>query len=317
MKGGYTVKRTVRRKRIRKRRVGLLLIVALLLAFGFKGYIFANGKPSLHKTSAEEETEFNGSDEQVDNTNVLILGSDARGDERARADTIMIANYSSNTKQPKIVSIMRDTYVHIPEHGYNKINAAYAFGGAELMRQTIEENFGIPIHSYAEVNFNSFEEIVDAVAPDGIEVTPTYEMTQDKKALGVQLTEGTQKLHGKELLAYSRFRHDGNGDYGRVERQQEVFGKLKEEVSSFSTITKLPKIVRIAYNSVDTNVPYRTLLSVGTDVVRGKTKDVETMRLPMDDTYHNTRYDVGAVLEFDEGGLEENAAEVQAFLEES
>ncbi len=311
-------RQTRKKKKVRKFRVFMMVfLIAFLAIGGYAAYEFISASRAANAdNNLNDEVEFNGSDENVDNVNVLVLGSDSRGDEDARADTIMIANYSSDTNQPKLISIMRDTYVNIPGYGFNKINAAYSIGGLELMRKTITENFGIDINYYAEVDFKGFEKLVDAVAPDGIQVTVTPEMTTDKKALGVQLTEGTQKLHGKELLAYSRFRHDANGDYGRVQRQQEVLGKLKEEVASVTTVAKLPKMIGIANGYVSTNVRNGLLLSMGTDVLRGKTEDIETMRIPVDDSYHDARYPypVGSVLEFNVGGLEQNAQEAQTFL---
>jgi polyisoprenyl-teichoic acid--peptidoglycan teichoic acid transferase len=309
-------RQTRKKKKVRKFRVFMVLFLIAFIAIG--GYTafeyFSASRAANADNNLSDDVEFNGSDENVDNVNVLVLGSDSRGDDSARSDTIMIANYSSDKKQPKLISIMRDSYVNIPGYGYNKINAAYSLGGPELMRKTITENFDIEINYYAEIDFKGFEKLVDAVAPDGIEVTVTPEMTTDKKALGVQLTEGTQKLQGKELLAYSRFRHDANSDYGRVQRQQEVLTKLKEEVANVTTLGKLPKMIGIANGYVSTNVRNGLLLSMGTDLLRGKTEDMQTMRIPVDGSYHDARYGVGAVLEFNVGGLEQNAQEAQTFL---
>jgi polyisoprenyl-teichoic acid--peptidoglycan teichoic acid transferase len=305
-----------RKKKVRKFRVFMVVFLITFVAIGaYAALQYFNASNAANAdNNLSDDVKFNGSDENVDNVNVLVLGSDSRGEDSARSDTIMIANYSSDTKEPKLISIMRDTYVNIPGYGYNKINAAYSLGGPELMRETVTENFGIDISYYAEIDFKGFEKLVDAVAPDGIEVTVTPEMTTDQKALGVQLTEGTQKLQGEELLAYSRFRHDANGDYGRVQRQQEVLTKLKDEVASVTTLAKLPKLIGIANGYVSTNVRNGLLLSMGTDVLRGKTEDMQTMRIPVDGSYHDARYDVGAVLEFNVGGLEQNAQEVQTFL---
>jgi polyisoprenyl-teichoic acid--peptidoglycan teichoic acid transferase len=313
-------RQTRKKKKVRKFRVFMVLFLIALLAIG--GYAAYEYFTASHAANADnnlsDDVEFNGSDENVDNMNVLVLGSDSRGEAGARADTIIIANYSSDSKQPKLVSIMRDTYVNIPGHGFGKINSAYSLGGPELMRQTITENFGININFYAEVDFKGFEKLVDVVAPEGIDVTVPTAMAQDEKRIGVKLEEGPQTIHGKEILAYSRFRHDKEGDYGRVERQQEVLGKLKDQLAEVSTITKLPKMVGIANGYVSTNVRTGLLLSMGTDVLRGKMKDIETMRIPVDGTYHDARYPapLGLVLEYDIGGLEKNAQEAQQFLNE-
>ncbi|WP_053217239.1 LCP family protein [Virgibacillus senegalensis] len=306
--------RRIKRKRKRKKRRRLLLIF-LLLVIGIGAYsIFQwyQAKSTAEEKNPKEEFEFHGAEETADNFNVLLLGDDSRSDERARTDTIMVAHYDSSAKRPKIVSIMRDTYVEIPGHGYNKINAAYSIGGPDLLRETISQNFGIDLHYYAIVGFEGFVDVVDTIAPNGIEATVTPEMTQDKKALGVQLQEGTQKLNGEELLAYARFRHDNQNDFGRVQRQQEVIQKLTEKVKSVSTVTKLPELIGYAQGYVDTNVRTGLLTSMAKDVVLGNTKEFETLRIPEDGTYQDVRYEnVGLALSID---LEQNAALMQDFL---
>jgi polyisoprenyl-teichoic acid--peptidoglycan teichoic acid transferase len=311
-------RQTRKKKKVRKFRVFMVVFLIAFIAIGtYAAYEYFSASGAANADSnLNDDVEFNGSDENVDNVNVLVLGSDSRGEEGARADTIMIANYSSDSKQPKLISIMRDTYVDIPGYGFNKINSAYALGGPELMRKTITENFGIKISYYAEIDFKGFEKLVDVVAPEGIEVTVPEAMAQDEKRIGVKLEQGQQTIHGEEILAYSRFRHDKNGDYGRVQRQQEVLGKLKDQLSEVSTLAKLPKMVGIANGYISTNVRNGLLLSIGTDVLRGKTADIESMRIPVDGTYHDARYPypIGSVLEYNVGGLEQNAQEAQAFL---
>ena len=97
--------------------------------------------------------------------NILLIGSDARPDEKGLSDTLMIAHYNQKTNRVKLASIMRDTYVEIPDYGKQKINAAFAFGGPELVRKTIKQNFDIDINYYAVVDFNGFSKIVDLSSP--------------------------------------------------------------------------------------------------------------------------------------------------------
>ncbi len=140
----------------------------------------------------------------------------------------------------KLVSIMRDTYVDIPDHGKHKINAAFAFGGPELVRKTIKQNFDIDIQYYAIVDFTGFSKIVDVIAPDGIEVDIPYAMSH---GIGMTLQPGNQFLNGDQLLGYVRFRHDIQSDFGRVERQQEALSKLKEQAVSIHSLLNLPKLL--------------------------------------------------------------------------
>ncbi|WHT48238.1 LCP family protein [Sporosarcina thermotolerans] len=108
--------------------------------------------------------------EDDDVLNILLVGSDARDNEVGRSDALMILHYNQSKNDLKLVSIMRDTYVDIPEHGKQKINAAFAFGGPELVRETLKQNFDIDIQYYATVNLSGFSKIMDVVAPDGIEI---------------------------------------------------------------------------------------------------------------------------------------------------
>lgn len=82
----------------------------------------------------------------------------------------MVIHYNKKQKQPKLISIMRDSYVDIPGYDKQKVNAAYAYGGPELVRKTLKESFDLDINYYAVIDFKGFAKIVDAVAPDGIEV---------------------------------------------------------------------------------------------------------------------------------------------------
>ncbi|SDK35911.1 LCP family protein [Sediminibacillus albus] len=301
------------RKRKKRRRFLVFLLVFFVLIGGYTFYQWYKAKSTAEENQPKQEFKFEGDEETADNFNVLMLGIDARGEEKSRTDTIMIAHYDSSSKQPKLVSIMRDTYVEIPGHGANKINAAYFLGGPDLLRKTISQNFGIELNYYAIIGFEGFVDVVNTIAPNGIEATVTPAMVQDKKALGIQLEEGTQKLNGEELLAYSRFRHDGNNDFGRVERQQEVITKITDKVKSISTITKLPELIGYAQGYVDTNVRTGLMTSIGKDFVLGNTKPIETLRIPEDGSYQDVRTDAGLALSID---LEHNAALMQEFLKD-
>ena len=136
----------------------VLIVLVALIALSGVGYAKGYFTAKMDKDNKEfEMTAFKGQKSQNDSVNILLLGSDSRGEDQGRSDSIMIAHYNKKTKQPQIVSIMRDTFVGIPTQDgleYNKINAAYSYGGPEMVRQTIENNFGISIQYYAVVNFD-------------------------------------------------------------------------------------------------------------------------------------------------------------------
>ena len=254
---------------------------------------------------------FQGEKNKIDAVNVLLLGSDSRGEKQARTDTIMVAHYDPDTHKVKLISLMRDMYVSVPEHGQQKLNAAYTYGGPELLKETIKENFGLDIHYYAIVDFKGFEKAVDLLVPNGIEVDVPYEMSS---GIGMKLEKGRQQLHGKELLGYVRFRHDRLSDFGRVQRQQEVISKLQEEAVSPHSVVKLPELLGLLHTYIDTNIDTSTLLTIGKGILTKKNGDIETLRIPEDGSFQNKRHEeIGEVLEVD---LHHNKEVLKKFLEE-
>lgn len=260
----------------------------------------------LKKVEAKEA--FKGEETKLGAVNVLLLGSDSRGEKQARTDTIMVAHYDPKTHKIKLISLMRDMLVTVPGHGQQKLNAAYSFGGSELLRETIKENLDLDIHYYAMVDFKGFEKAVDLLVPKGIEVNVPYEMSY---GIDTTIEKGKQKLHGKELLGYVRFRHDRLSDFGRIQRQQEVISKLTKEAVSLHSVVKLPKLVGLLNTYLETNIDRSTLLMIGKDVLTKKSGDVETIRIPEDGSFENKRdEELGDVLVVD---FEQNKAALQNF----
>lgn len=295
---------------------GFLLLVVLIAAATI---IFAvvqykqgllEAKDGDYKNDGEQFGKFDGETPKSGEIKTLLIGNDSRGEGKGggRSDTLMIAYYNQKTNETKLVSIMRDTYVDIPGHGKQKINAAFSFGGPELLRQTIKQNFGVDINYYAVVDFSGFPKLIDLLAPDGITVDIKERMSY---GIGMTLTPGVQTLHGDKLLGYVRFRHDAESDFGRVKRQQEVLGKVKSQALRAQNIVKLPKLLGLADPYVDTNVGNGTLLSMGKNMLVKKSKGMQTLSIPIQGSYNDLRTDVGLVLNAD---LEQNGKALQDFL---
>ncbi|MDE3838157.1 transcriptional regulator [Bacillus methanolicus] len=301
-------------KKKKKRRWRKLFLILLLLSAGVFTYSFflykAGVSQSLQNAETEKvEYEFNGEKDENGWTNTLLIGSDSRGEEHARADTIMIAHYNKEKGKYKVTSIMRDTYVDIPGYGKDKINAAFAYGGPELLRKTIKENFGIDLQYYSIVDFEGFVQLIDEAFPEGIEVNVEKRMSEN---IGVTLEPGVQKLDGKHLLGYVRFRHDAVGDFGRVKRQQKVLKSVARELSNLETIPKLPKLVGVVTPYINTNMKTMTMLFMGKDFLGKENRDIETLRIPVDGSFENQQVSgSGSVLAVD---LEKNRAALKEFL---
>ena len=194
-------------------------------------------------------------------TTFLLVGSDSReGLSKAeqkklgtgstagqRTDTIMILSIPPGGK-PALISVPRDSYVPIPGHGTNKINAAYSFGGPKLLVQTIEQNTGLRIDGYAEIGFGGFVNVIDALG--GIQMClPSAIKDKDSH---IDLPKGCQNLDGKNALGYVRMRKaDPLGDLGRVKRQREMLAAVAEKSASPVTVVNPVRYFRLMTSGFD------------------------------------------------------------------
>lgn len=285
--------RSDRHRNKKKRRWASIILVFLLLLGAVCGYAYFQYKQgvnqSLKKMNKDQQQkvvyQFSGQKDQYGDTNILLLGSDARGKERSRSDTIMIMHYNEDKGTFKLTSIMRDCYVLIPGHGKHKINSAFAIGGPELMRQTIKHNFEIDLQYYAIVDFQGFVQVIDELFPNGVEIDVEKKMS---KNIGVTLQPGLQRLNGTQLLGYVRFRHDAIGDFGRVNRQQKALKAIGDQLSGLQTIAKLPKLIGIISPYVTTNMNSSDALFMAKNFLSER-DNLETFRIPIDNSFTEPR----------------------------
>ena len=178
----------------------------------------------------------------------LIVGSDARSSggpvqdetEGARADSIMLLHKAPNGKAA-LISLPRDTYVEIPDEGGDKINAAYSYGGPELLVRTVEGLSGLTVDHYVEVGMGGVQEMVDAV--DGVEVCLDYDVDDPDSGLTWDTSQGTcQTVDGTKALAYSRMRKsDPTGDIGRGLRQRAVISAVVSKAMGVQTVVNFSR----------------------------------------------------------------------------
>ncbi|WP_116047570.1 LCP family protein [Amycolatopsis palatopharyngis] len=193
--------------------------------------------------------DYDGKPAAGEGTNWLIVGSDSREgltpeeEERLatgntggqRTDTIMVAHVPDNDTAPTLLSLPRDSQVAIPGHGTNKINAAFSFGGAPLLAQTVEQATGLRIDHYAEIGFGGFANVVDAIG--GVEMDIPEEMRDTKT--GVVIPAGTQELDGAQALGFVRMRYSEatpRSDLDRVANQRKFIGAMVSEMASPATL---------------------------------------------------------------------------------
>ncbi|WP_438824016.1 LCP family protein [Bacillus sp. JJ1773] len=249
--------------------------------------------------------------------NFLLIGVDSRREGNSRSDTIMLARYEPVNKKIKLVSLMRDSYVKIPIHPltYSKLNHAYSLGGKDLLKQTVEQNFGVTIDHIAVIDFKGFISIMNTIAPDGLEVEVSQAMIDD---MNLSVKPGKQKLHGEELLSFVRFRHDEMSDFGRVNRQQEVLISLKDQaIKQFATIdgiAKFPEMIKHTMHYVETDLKFDDAFSLGASFLLNPVNDVQTLRVPISNSFENKQYrHAGSVLQLD---FMENEEAIKDFLHE-
>lgn len=306
--GKQKMKKSKKKKR-KKRGFLRILLFLLILVIGFSGVSFFLGKASAKSVGTTVETEdFNGFSAANGAKNILLIGNDSREGEVSRSDTIMILQVDGPSKKPKLVSFMRDTYVTIPGFGENKINAAYAFGGAELLRQTLAQNFGIETKYYAVVDFQSFAKVIDALFPGGVEMDAEKDMST---YLDVPIYQGNQKMDGHTLLQYARFRMDEEGDFGRVRRQQQVMTGIFSQLKNPLNFVRLPYATGKTLGFTATNLPSTFLLKNSLTILKGSA-GIDRLMVPVENSWsYGETYDAGSVLFVD---YEMNQQAIMKFL---
>ena len=241
-------------RRFGPKRVVAAVLVALLLVVAITGVLVAVALAKIDKVDAIRD--YSGRPASSGGTNWLLVGSDSRGGlsaaERARlhtgtaagqrTDTIILLHKPSSG-QPTLVSLPRDSYVAIPGHGKNKLNAAFAFGGPALLVRTVEQATGLRVDHYAEIGFGGFVGVTDAVG--GVTLCPTRDITDEKSGLNVK--KGCQSMNGPTSLAYVRARYfDPKGDLGRVQRQQQYLSAVFHAALSPGVLLNPFRVVRLA-----------------------------------------------------------------------
>lgn len=202
-----------------------------------------------------------------DKATIMIMGVDERTDDVGRSDTLMVATIDPHKNEAALLSIPRDTRVAIPKNGYDKINAAYAYGGEKLTQRTVEDFLGIRIDHYVIINTHAFQKIIDAIGGIDIDVEKRmyYEDPwDDDGGLVIDLRPGRQHMDGKTAVTYVRYR-DEEGDIGRVKRQQKFMRACVDAVTTPAILPRLPGIISSVIDSVKTDLSVRQMLEfIGT-----------------------------------------------------
>lgn len=291
-----------------------LITVALLIALlGLLHYcLVASVYGKMNYKAIENESIANAPLKEDGVINILLIGNDSRQNgEDGRSDAMILLSISTKTKKVYMTSLLRDMYVEIPGHDGNRLNAAYAYGGAELLMKTIEQNLDIPVNRCMLVNFEAFANLVEAV--NGVELELSSEEVAyvngylNEYNILTNRPEGTDymdtslsgmlHLNGPQALAYTRNRYLGT-DFGRTERQRKVLSAVIKKLPK-AAVTNSKELMDGLLPNLTTNLTQNECYQLSFYVPTLLTYELVQSSIPLDGTYKNANIRGMAVLEVD------------------
>ena len=299
----------IKKSRKKERRLRLLAqcLTCLFLVALFVGSAGAGAAAAYYKTLTstivtDTETALEKADVvetdlvyDQDVVNILLIGADKRADETdvGRSDTTMIATIDLKNGKLKLTSLMRDMYIDIPGYGYHKFNAAYSYGGVQLVYKTIAENFGVKLDGYAEVDMEAFRQCVDLIGGVPMELTEAevyflQTAYSNSKHGEKDVVPGQNLMTPYQALAYCRIRQDISGEYGRTDRQRKVLISIFNELKRADIMT-ITNICMKALKYVTTDLSESQIRSLLMSVISMGTTEIEQLRIPYGGSFTEDR----------------------------
>ncbi|WP_188454975.1 LCP family protein [Virgibacillus oceani] len=253
--------------------IGVTLLFFLSIGIGYAAHIYNKTEEIVsdsHEDIGRENNTSNLRAEEVDpiedNVSVLFIGvdeSEKRDYETAsRSDALILATFNKEQNSIKLLSIPRDSYVYVPEIGYNtKINHAHFYGGPKATIETVENFLNVPVDYYVRVNFEAFIGVINSLGGITYDVPfEIYEQDSNDNADAIHLQPGEQLLNGEEALALARSRKY-DSDIERGKRQQEIIKRIGKKATSASTIFKLGNVLDAIGPNLKTNLTFDEMKS--------------------------------------------------------
>lgn len=262
-------------------------VLGLVMAFLIP---LPTGILSKEKNSKQEQIWKSGFGYQVSRpVNILVMGIDLVPDAKpgspemfnGRSDTLLLLRIDPLSDSVSLLSIPRDTQVELENVGMTKINDANVRGGATLAAQTVSSTLnGVTIDRYVRVSTEAFRELVDLIG--GVEVNVPQAMSYEDKTqkLKIELAPGLQTLNGTQAEQFARFRYDGYGDIGRVQRQQALLRALRQQIMNPMIIPRIPSLIQAMQKYVDTNLSVEEMLALVTAGRRISDGEFKMVMLP-------------------------------------
>ena len=279
---------------------GMIYIYNVINSFNYDDLSSEDDTSEFSQSQNDTEENIDNSHIQTDNMvlNVLLLGIDGTTkDDKGRSDSILVASLDLRNKKIKITSIMRDTWVKIPGHSNDRINAAYSLGGPKLTIDTIERNLGIMIDRYVAVNFEEFSKVIDNLGGIDIELTASEVSYVNAHASDKQKLQGSGMKHltGSQALQHARNRDSSGSDYDRTQRQRNVIvaviNKLKQ-----ANMLQITKMVSDIAPMVTTNLKTSEITKLSRNALTYLNFETQQFRIPTNDNVKSETIDHKMVL---------------------
>lgn len=267
------------RKRMVKRFMlggGVFLFSLVLLAVLSLDVFRGSGRtpPFIHRSA------FGKKDRIV----LLLVGLDEEF-EVSRTDTLMVASLGLKDNKISVLSIPRDTRVEMPNGRMDKINHAYPKGGILTTRQVVEKFLDVPVDYYVLVRLEGFRTLVNMLGGVPVDVEKRMRYVDKAGHLNINLYPGLQTLDGENAMGYVRFRHDNEGDFGRIRRQQKFLKAALRKTLTLQNLPKIPVLVKTAAKHLETDLSVSKLLELSRKVRKLDMKKISFAALPGQDTY--------------------------------
>ncbi|MBT2698206.1 LCP family protein [Bacillus sp. ISL-40] len=308
------------KRRLRRKRLLLWFVMPILLliigATAYGGFLYNKAESVMNKSYKPIERDTKAkANVKLENTSILFIGVDdsekRKSNGSSRSDALMLATFNKKEKSIKLLSIPRDSYVHIPEKDiYTKITHAHAYGGVKLTLETVEELLDVPVDYYVKMNFNAFIDVINAL--DGVKVDVPFtfsEQDSQDHAKAITLKKGVQELDGEQALAFARTRKM-DSDIQRGQRQQQIFKAILSKGSSIKSISNYTDVMEAVGKNMSTDLTFDQMKSFISYIQAGSGIDVESLSLKGSDSYIDRVY----YYQLDETALEETKSTLKTHL---
>ena len=300
---------------LKKKAVLTIICIILVLAIAVPGYAFLLCSKTDYQPDTHKANEYISDSELISDDNIyniLILGTDKREtQDNYRSDTMILVSLDKNTKKLKMTSFLRDSYVYIPAKGFStKLNAACAYGGPQMVIDTIEYNFKVRIDKYVMIDFDIFKQIIHDLG--GVTLTMSEEEAACiRRESGYPCKAGTHTYKAKIALWYARIRHI-DSDFKRTDRQRKVIAAVIDKIKH-STPKKINTMLNNSLPMIQGDISSAEMFKLGFSALPFLSYESEELQIPAAGTWSNAYVGGQAVLRMD---IDKNTALLHEFIYE-